>query len=96
MTYKDGSPEKYLLPLAIVAGPAADAILSGSPQVAVARITGARQGLVIDGTAGDAGAQSLLEALDSPETVVRMKHGTVRVRRVSDADDARGNRLIVS
>jgi maltose alpha-D-glucosyltransferase/alpha-amylase len=96
VTYKDGTPERYLLPLAIVAGPAADAILSGSPQMAVARVTGARQGLVIDGTAADAGAQTLLEALDSPETVVRMKHGTVRVRRVSDANDARGNRLIMS
>jgi maltose alpha-D-glucosyltransferase/alpha-amylase len=91
--YKDASSERYLVPLAIVAGPAADAILSGSPHVALARITGARKGLVVDGTAGDAGAHTLLDALESPEAVVRMKHGTVRVHRAPG--DARGSRLIV-
>jgi maltose alpha-D-glucosyltransferase / alpha-amylase len=92
--YKDAPSERYLVPLAIVAGPAADAILSGSPHLALARITGARKGLVVDGTAGDAGAHTLLEALESPEAVVRMKHGTVRVHRAPG--DARGNRLILS
>ena len=98
--YKEGTAERYLLPLAIVTGAAADTILAGSPHEALARITGARKGLVVDGTAGDAGAHTLLEALESPEAVVRMKHGTVRVRRASPpsplSHDERGNRLIVS
>jgi maltose alpha-D-glucosyltransferase / alpha-amylase len=97
VTYKDGPAERYLLPLAIVAGPAADAVLAASPHVALARITGARKGLVVDGTAGDAGAQTLLEALDSPDAVVRMTHGTVRVRRATPlSKDGRGHRLILS
>jgi len=93
--YKQGPSERYLLPLANLSGPAAEAILSGSPHVAVARITGARKGLVVDGTAGDAGAHTLLDALESPEAMVRMKHGTVRVRRAAP-DGERGSRLIVS
>ena len=57
-------PERYLLPLTVVGDAAADAILAGSPQLALARVTGARKGLVVDGTAGDAGAHTLLDALD--------------------------------
>ena len=98
--YKDGPPERYLLPLAMVTRAAADGILAGSAHLALARITGARQGLVVDGTAGDAGAQTMLESLESPEAVVRMKHGTVRVRRAFPpgplSNDERGSRLILS
>ena len=94
--YKKGPSERYLLPLTVVAGAAAEAMLSGSPHVALARITGARKGLVVDGTAGDAGAHTLLEALESPEAMVRMKHGTVRVRRARRPATTRGSRLIVS
>ena len=95
--YQEGPPERYLLPLAIVAGPAADAVLATSPHLALARITGARKGLVVDGSAGDAAAQTLLEALESPDAVVRMKKGTVKVRRASPLHhDERGSRLIVT
>jgi len=100
--YKEGPSEKYLLPLTVLTGAAAETLLSASPHVALARITGARKGLVVDGTAGDAGAHTLLEALEAPEAMVRMKHGTVRVRRGSAgpagpaSNEDRGNRLIVS
>jgi maltose alpha-D-glucosyltransferase / alpha-amylase len=94
--YKAGPSERYLLPLTVLTGAAAETLLSGSPEVALARITGARKGLVVDGTAGDAGAHTLLDALESPEAMVRMKHGTVRVRRASAAGGDRGRRLIVS
>lgn len=87
--YEDGPAERYLLPLSVVAGPAADAIIANSPHVALARVTGARNGLVIDGANDDHAAETLLEALDG-QAAFRTKSGAVRARRTSAFAELRG------
>ena len=88
--YEEGRTERYLVPLAVVAGPAADAILAATPQLALARVTGARKGLVIDATADDPFAEGLLDVLDDRWTV-RAKRGVVRARRTPAFAELRGD-----
>jgi maltose alpha-D-glucosyltransferase / alpha-amylase len=88
--YQEGPRERYLVALAIVAGPAADAILAATPQIALARVTGARKGVVIDATVDDPFAGGLLEVLDERWTV-RAKRGVVRARRTPAFGELRGD-----
>src|SRR5258708_2624192 len=87
--YEEGPPERYPVPLAIVAGSAADAVVSSTPQLAPARVTGPRQGVVIDGTADDLFGQVLMDTLDA-EASVRTKRGTARTRRTAAFQELRG------
>jgi maltose alpha-D-glucosyltransferase/alpha-amylase len=87
--YEDGGSERYLVPLAVVTRHAAEAILARTPQAALAHVTGARKGVVIDGTADDLCAQALLETFDG-DVPVRTKRGTVRPRRTPAFHDLRG------
>jgi maltose alpha-D-glucosyltransferase/alpha-amylase len=96
--YHEGAPDTYFLPLAIVTGPSADAIVARTPQVALARVTGARKGLVIDGAADEACAQALLELLGDPpagpgarDGAIRMTRGTVRARQTPAFGELRGD-----
>jgi trehalose synthase-fused probable maltokinase len=73
----------------VVAGPAADTILAATPQIALARVTGARKGLVIDATVDDPFAEGLLDVLDERWTV-RAKRGVVRSRRTPAFAELRG------
>ena len=53
-SYEDGAREQYFLPLTLVADAAADAVLDERRRSsALARVTGARKGVVIDGIADD-------------------------------------------
>jgi trehalose synthase-fused probable maltokinase len=87
--YQDGGRERYFIPLAIAAGAEADAILAATPQLALARVTGARKGLVIDGSGADGAAQALLETLDV-QASFRTKRGTVRARQTPAFGELRG------
>jgi maltose alpha-D-glucosyltransferase/alpha-amylase len=87
--YEEGPPERYQVPLAILGGSAADAVVSSTPQLALARITGARKGVVIDGTADDLFGQVLLDALDGDGSI-RTKSGTARTRRTPAFVELRG------
>ncbi len=87
--YREGSPERYLVPLAIVGGAAGDAVVANTPQLALARVTGAKKGVVIDGTTDDLFAQLLMDALDA-EASVRTKRGTARTRRTPAFQELRG------
>ncbi|MGE0444063.1 MAG: maltose alpha-D-glucosyltransferase [Vicinamibacterales bacterium] len=51
--YRDGGRERYVLPLALLSGPDAAALELQSPPAVVARISGARKGLLIDGLFDD-------------------------------------------
>jgi maltose alpha-D-glucosyltransferase / alpha-amylase len=93
--YEEGPRERYLVPLAIVAGPAADVILSATPQIALARVTGARKGLVIDGTADDPFAEGLLDVLDERWTI-RAKRGLIRSRRTPAFGELRGDGVLTA
>jgi maltose alpha-D-glucosyltransferase/alpha-amylase len=88
--YEEGARERYLVTLAIVAGPAADAILATTPQIALARVTGARKGLVVDATADNPFSEGLLDVLDERWTV-RAKRGVVRARRTPAFGELRGD-----
>ena len=87
--YDAGGAERYLLPLTIVAGPHADAIMANTPQLALARVTGARKGLVVDATADDQAAEAFLDALDNQATF-RARRGVVRARHTPAFAELRG------
>src|SRR5260221_5330997 len=88
--YEDCGSERYLVPLAVVTRHAAEAILARAPQAAVAHVTGARKGVVIDGTADDLCAQALLETFDA-DAPIRTRRGCLRPRRTPAFQDLRGD-----
>jgi maltose alpha-D-glucosyltransferase/alpha-amylase len=87
--YEDGARERYLVPLTIVTGAEADALMAAAPHAALARVTGARKGLIVDSAADDRSAQALLETFDG-DAAVRTKRGVVRPRRTSAYGELRG------
>jgi maltose alpha-D-glucosyltransferase/alpha-amylase len=85
--YQDGGREQYFVPLAIVEGADVDA---AAPQAALARVTGARKGLIVDGASDEAALRALLEIFDRQETG-RTRRGTVRIRRTPAFAQLRGD-----
>jgi maltose alpha-D-glucosyltransferase/alpha-amylase len=88
--YSDGRRERFFVPLATVAGAALEAALANHPQMALARLTGARKGAVVDATVDDEFGATLLATLDGGDTV-RLKRGVLRVRRTNAYGDLRGS-----
>jgi maltose alpha-D-glucosyltransferase/alpha-amylase len=88
--YQDGGREQYFVPLALVDGAHAASVLSSAPHGAVARITGARKGLVVDGAADEATLRALLEIFDRQDTG-HTRRGTVRIRRTPAFAQLRGD-----
>jgi maltose alpha-D-glucosyltransferase / alpha-amylase len=76
----DGRRDQYLLPLATVTGPDADRIAKTAPGQVLARITGARKGLLVDAVVDDRACDLLLEAFASSREVAG-QHGTIRAVR---------------
>jgi maltose alpha-D-glucosyltransferase/alpha-amylase len=89
VTYEDGPADRYLVPLSAVSGAAAESILATTPQVALARVTGARKGIVIDATADDLAAAALFELLEK-EGSIPTRGGTLRVRHTPAFAELRG------
>jgi maltose alpha-D-glucosyltransferase / alpha-amylase len=87
--YQDGGRERYFLPLALVSGAAADAAVAETPHVVIARLTGARKGIVVDAGASRTAGEALIEAFDGEQTV-RTKRGVARARRTPVYDELRG------
>jgi maltose alpha-D-glucosyltransferase/alpha-amylase len=87
--YQDGKREQYLLPLAVLNGAAADAVAAAAPSSALARVTGARKGLIVDGTADEDTLRTLLEIFDRQDTG-RTKRGVVRIKRTPAFTQVRG------
>jgi maltose alpha-D-glucosyltransferase / alpha-amylase len=77
VSYKDGGTETYLLPLAFQAGPDADRLLRERPEAIVARITGARKGVLVDGMLDDDTCSRLLDVVAAPREAAT-KHGRIR------------------
>jgi maltose alpha-D-glucosyltransferase / alpha-amylase len=90
--YEDGGRERYSLPLALVSGAAAEALLADAPQPVIARLTGARKGIVIDAGTSRAAGTALIEAFDHEQTV-RTRRGLARARRTPVYDQLRGGGL---
>jgi maltose alpha-D-glucosyltransferase / alpha-amylase len=76
----DGRRDQYLLPLATVTGPDAERIAKTGPGQVLARITGARKGLLVDAVVDDRACDLLLEAFASSRELAG-QHGTIRAVR---------------
>ena len=70
----------YLLPLATVTGADADRIAKTAPGQVLARITGARKGLLVDAVVDDRACDLLLEVFASSRALAG-QHGTIRAVR---------------
>ncbi|HTL44622.1 MAG TPA: maltose alpha-D-glucosyltransferase [Vicinamibacterales bacterium] len=90
--YADGTRERYFLPLAIATDGQADAISHEAPHLALARVTGARKGLIVDAAADEGFGAALLDAFDRGAEI-RTKRGIVRVRQTSAFRSLRGKGL---
>ena len=75
--YRDGGRELYVLPLSMISGPDAVALEQQHGNAVVARITGARKGVLYDGLFDDGTCSTLLEAMQQG-WVVPMKRGVLR------------------
>ena len=62
--YRDGGRERYVLPLAMASGAEAAAIEQQHPAALLARITGARKGILYDGLFDDGTCATLLAAIE--------------------------------
>ncbi|HXE81288.1 MAG TPA: putative maltokinase [Vicinamibacterales bacterium] len=81
--FEDGAKIRYSLPLATLSGPAADAMLQeGSPAV-LARITGARKGVLADAMVDESAAELLLEAIANGRRF-HLQQGELRAERGAD------------
>jgi maltose alpha-D-glucosyltransferase/alpha-amylase len=76
ISYRDGGFEAYALPLAMATGAEADAIEAQHPQAIVARISGARKGLLFDGLFDDGTCQLLLASIEERRELT-MRRGSV-------------------
>ncbi len=89
VTFADGGRDRYFLPLAICAYADARALEERAPHAILATVTGARKGLLFDGTLDDHVARTLLEAIERQEQI-RTKRAGMRAVRTSAYDTARG------
>jgi maltose alpha-D-glucosyltransferase / alpha-amylase len=90
VTYQDSGTERYFVPLTIVSTDLADRVMADTPFAALARITGARKGLIADAGGDDEFASTMLQALGQ-QADVRTKRGTIHPDRTPVFDALRGD-----
>jgi maltose alpha-D-glucosyltransferase/alpha-amylase len=76
-TFSDGPPDSYLLPVALVVGESATRALADTPGAVLARITGARKGVIVDGMLDDDVCSRLLAMADA-EASLQSAKGSIR------------------
>jgi maltose alpha-D-glucosyltransferase/alpha-amylase len=77
VAYTDGGADDYLLPIALLTGEEAGRAVAETPAIVLARITGARKGVVIDGWYDDDTCNRMIEMVQrSGETATR--RGVIR------------------
>lgn len=74
VVYEGGASERYALPLAMKSGSAADEILEREPESVVARVKGARKGVLYDLGAGENAGLELLDLIARGDRI-RTKSG---------------------
>ena len=79
--YQDGGRERYLLPLAMSSGADAAAVEHEHPGAVLARITGARKGLLYDGIHDD-GTCTLLLAAVQEQRQLPMRGGMLQAKNI--------------
>jgi maltose alpha-D-glucosyltransferase/alpha-amylase len=88
LDYTDGWTESYVVPLALLAGEAADAFAKAMPAAVLARVTGARKGIVVDGVYDDDTCDRLLAmALRNADTATGL--GQIHGLRIGGDDGGR-------
>jgi maltose alpha-D-glucosyltransferase/alpha-amylase len=87
--YGDGGHDQYFVPLAVLDGAAAEAMMATSPQAALARVSGARKGVIVDGAVDEDTLRALLDILDHQEAA-RTKRGVVQIKRTPVFTQVRG------
>src|SRR5262249_40056349 len=75
--YSGARSETYLVPLAFASGDEAARILSEAPGLVLARVTGARKGVLMDGLLDDDACNHLIDMIGR-QTEVATRHGSVR------------------
>jgi maltose alpha-D-glucosyltransferase/alpha-amylase len=88
--YADGGREPYVVPLAIDAG---DAVIERAPHAVLARVTGARKGVLFDATHDEAFGAALLDLIEGGREIP-LRRGTVRAAATSAYPAARGAGLL--
>jgi maltose alpha-D-glucosyltransferase/alpha-amylase len=87
--YQDGGRERYFVPLTTITGAQLNAVLTESPHLALARLTGARKGAVVDAAVDDRFGALLMDTFDHLGTV-RLKRGILRTRKTTAYEALRG------
>ena len=87
--YDDGERDKYFLPLAILAAIDARGVEERTPHAVLARVTGARKGVLFDAWLDDRFARALLEGLERQEET-RTRRGSFHAMQTSVFRDLRG------
>jgi maltose alpha-D-glucosyltransferase/alpha-amylase len=87
--YQDGVRDAYFLPLAICAAGEAKNVEERSPHAVLARVTGARKGVLFDGWLDDGFARALLESIELKQEV-RMRRGAMQAIQTSRFGQLRG------
>ena len=67
--FADGGREEYLLPVAMESGDAAERLLARSPETVIARLTGARKGVLYDACTGEEIGRELLSLIVSAGSI---------------------------
>ena len=89
VTYDDGERDSYFLPLAICAAADARGIEERSPHAVLARVTGARKGVLFDAWLDNGFGRVLLEAFEQQQDI-RSRRGTLRAVQTSAFARLRG------
>jgi maltose alpha-D-glucosyltransferase/alpha-amylase len=84
--YRDGGRDRYVVPLAMSSGAEADAIEQRRQDAVLARVTGARKGLLYDGLFDDGACETLLDIVREGREL-RMRTGRVYATAPAAAAD---------
>jgi maltose alpha-D-glucosyltransferase / alpha-amylase len=89
VAFEDGGQTRYFLPLAVAAYADAQPLEERTPHAVLATVTGARKGLLFDGSLDDRFARALLDAV-AREEQISLKRGVMRALRTTRFAEARG------
>ena len=93
--YRDAGRERYVVPLTIVSGETAKWVMTETPHASLARVSGARKGVIADASVDDEFASAILHALEH-EQGVRTKRGLVQSHQTPVFDVLRGGGALAS
>jgi maltose alpha-D-glucosyltransferase/alpha-amylase len=79
---QSGGPRQYIVPLAVISGEAAKALQDRYPGAVLARVTGARKGVLFDGWLDDRFAEALVEAATG-DGALATRNGTLQALRTA-------------